>query len=97
MVQFMDTKINTAGGMIMRLRPKYNLSLEAQVFYHTTVTPPLKSTSLFWLGRRRSGMINLIRPTSFVQVMCDAKVESFAGVHPAHEWVPFLCAMPHAE
>jgi hypothetical protein len=34
MVSFMDNKINIAGGMIMRLREKYNLSLEAQVFYH---------------------------------------------------------------
>ena len=83
--------------MIMRLRPKYNLSLEAQVFYHIAVTPPVKSNSSSWLGRRRSGIINLIRPTSVVQVMCGAKVESFAGVHPACEWVPFLCAMPHAE
>ena len=31
---FMDNKINIAGGMIMRLRGKYKLSLEAQVFYH---------------------------------------------------------------
>jgi hypothetical protein len=34
MVRFMDNKINIAGGMMMRLREKYNLSLEAQVFYH---------------------------------------------------------------
>jgi hypothetical protein len=33
-ISFMDNKINIAGGMIMRLRAKYNLSLEAQVFYH---------------------------------------------------------------
>ena len=34
MIKFMDNKINIAGGMIMRLRGKYKLSLEAQVFYH---------------------------------------------------------------
>jgi hypothetical protein len=95
MIRFMDNKINIAGGMIMRLRAKYNLSLEAQVFYHYGYTSTeMDSVILAWKEKVRH---DLIRPTSVIQAMGDVMVESFAGKHPAREWVPFNRVMPHAE
>ena len=95
MVSFMDNKINIAGGMIMRLRGKYNLSLEAQVFYHYGYTSTeLDVVILAWKEKVRH---DAIRPTSLVQALGEESVTSFAGVHLARDWVPFIRVMPHAE
>lgn len=95
MVKFMDNKINIAGGMIMRLRGKYQLSLEAQVFYHYGYTSSEHDVVLLaWKEKVRH---DLVRPTSVVQALGDAEVTSFAGTHKAKDWVPLIRVMPHAE
>eukprot|EP00545_Synedropsis_sp_CCMP1620_P002929 CAMPEP_0119010050 /NCGR_PEP_ID=MMETSP1176-20130426/4758_1 /TAXON_ID=265551 /ORGANISM="Synedropsis recta cf, Strain CCMP1620" /LENGTH=514 /DNA_ID=CAMNT_0006962645 /DNA_START=57 /DNA_END=1601 /DNA_ORIENTATION=- len=95
MVKFMDNKINIAGGMITMLRAKYNLSLEAQVFYHYGYTSTeLDVVILSWKEKIRW---NRVRPTSLVQALGDEQVESFAGSHAARDWVPYIRVMPHAE
>lgn len=95
MVMFMDNKINIAGGMIMQLREKYNLSLEAQVFYHYGYTSTeLDVVILSWKEKIRW---DRIRPTSLVQLLDDKQVTSFAGTHDAKDWVPLIRVMPHAE
>ena len=40
---------------------------------------------------------DLIRPTSLVQALGDEEVTSFAGMHKAKDWVPYIRVMPHAE
>jgi hypothetical protein len=95
MIKFMDNKINIAGGMIMRLRGKYKLSLEAQVFYHYGYTSSEHDVVLLaWKEKVRH---DLIRPTSLVQALGDKEVTSFAGTHKAKDWVPYIRVMPHAE
>ena len=123
MVEFMDNKINIAGGMIMRLRGMsfyyetnqailysfhidffffsiyllgaYDLSLEAQVFYHYGYTSTeLDVVILAWKEKVRH---DLIRPTTLVQALGDRQVQSFAGTHLARDWVPYIRVMPHAE
>lgn len=95
MVMFMDNKINIAGGMIMRLRGKYNLSLEAQVFYHYGYTSvELDTIILAW---KEKVAHDRVRPTSLVQALGDHEVTSFAGSHQAKDWVPLIRVMPHAE
>lgn len=95
MVMFMDNKINIAGGMIMQLREKYNLSLEAQVFYHYGyASTELDVVILSWKEKIRW---DRIRPTSLVQLLGDLQVTSFAGTHDAKDWVPLIRVMPHAE
>lgn len=95
MIKFMDNKINIAGGMIMRLRGKYRLSLEAQVFYHYGYTSSEHDAVLLsWKEKVRH---DRIRPTSLVQALGDQEVTSFAGTHSAKDWVPFIRVMPHAE
>jgi hypothetical protein len=95
MIKFMDNKINIAGGMIMRLRGKYHLSLEAQVFYHYGYTSAEHDVVLLaWKEKVRH---DLIRPTSLVQDLGDEEVTSFVGTHKAKDWVPFTRLMPHAE
>lgn len=64
-VQFMDNKINLAGGMIMRLRATYNLSLEAQVYYHYGYTSSEHDAVL--LAWKEKVAHNLVRPTTTVQ------------------------------
>ena len=95
MISFMDNKINIAGGMIMRLRGKYHLSLEAQVFYHYGYTSSEHDVVLLaWKEKVRH---DRIRPTSVVQALGDEEISSFAGTHKAKDWVPFIRVMPHAE
>jgi len=95
MIRFMDNKINIAGGMIMRLRGKYNLSLEAQVFYHYGYTS--SEIDVVLLAWREKILRDRVRPTSLVQALGDVEVESYAGTHPARDWHPFIRVMPHAE
>jgi hypothetical protein len=95
MISFMDNKINIAGGMIMRLRGKYGLSLEAQVFYHYGYTSSEHDVVLLaWKEKVRH---DKIRPTSVIQALGDQEVMSFAGTHKAKDWVPYIRTMPHAE
>lgn len=95
MIKFMDNKINIAGGMIMRLRGKYRLSLEAQVFYHYGYTSSEHDAVLLaWKEKIRH---NRVRPTSVVQALGGQEITSFAGTHKAKDWVPFIRVMPHAE
>jgi hypothetical protein len=95
MISFMDNKINIAGGMIMRLRGKYRLSLEAQVFYHYGYTSSEHDVVL--LAWKEKVNHDRIRPTSVVQALGDQEVTSYAGIHKAKDWVPFIRVMPHAE
>ena len=84
MVGFMDNKINIAGGMIMRLRGKYRLSLEAQVFYHYGYTSSEHDVVLLaWKEKIRH---DLVRPTTVVQALGDTEITSFAGTHKAKDW-----------
>lgn len=95
MVPFMDNKINIAGGMIMRLRAEYNLSLEAQLFYHYGYTSAeLDVVILVWKEKVRW---DLVRPTSLIRALGEAQVSSFAGQHFARDWTPFIRVMPHSE
>ena len=95
MIKFMDNKSNIAGGMLMRLRGKYKLSLEAQVFYHYGYASSEHDVVLLaWKEKIRH---DLIRPTSVVQALGEEMVTSFAGTHEAKDWVPFIRVMPHAE
>ena len=75
MIKFMGNKINIAGGMIMGLRGKYKLSLEAQVFYHYGYTSSEHDAVLMaWKEKVRH---DLIRPTSLVQALGDEEVTPF--------------------
>ena len=95
MIRFMDNKINIAGGMIMRLRGKYELSLEAQVFYHYGYTSSEHDVVLLaWKEKVRH---DKIRPTSVIQSYGNKFVTSFNGILKANDWVPFIRVMPHAE
>jgi len=95
MINFMDNKINIAGGVIMRLRGKYQLSLEAQVFYHYgSASSEHDVVLLAWKEKIRH---DRIRPTSVVQALGDVEVTSCAGTHKAKDWVPYIRVMPHAE
>jgi hypothetical protein len=95
MISFMDNKINIDVGMIMRLRGKYSLSLEAQVFYHYGYTSSEHDVVLLaWKEKVRH---DLIRPTSIVRALRDEVVTSFAGTHKAKDWAPYIRVMPHAE
>ena len=92
-----DNKINLAGGMIMRLREKYSLSLEAQVFYHYGYTSSeVDAVLLAW---REKVKHDRIRPTSLVQMRGDEMLTSWVGPseHRAADWVPFKRVMPHSE
>jgi VIT1/CCC1 family predicted Fe2+/Mn2+ transporter len=92
MIKFMDNKLKIAGGMFMRLRGKYHLSLEAQVFYHYGYTAAEYDVVLLaWKEKARH---DLIRPTSLVQDLGDLEVTSFVGTHKAKDWVPFTRVMP---
>jgi len=64
MMKFMDNKINIAGGMIMHLRGKHKLSLEAQVFYHYGYTSSEHGAVL--LASKEKVRHDRIRPTSLV-------------------------------
>lgn len=66
MMQFMDNKINLAGGMITRLRDTYSLSLEAQIYYHYGYTSSEHDAVL--LSWKEKVAHNLVRPTTTVQV-----------------------------
>ena len=94
-VKFMDNKINISGGVLARVRGKYGLSLEAQIFYHYGYTSSeLDVLLLAWKEKVRH---DLIRPTSVVQALGDMEVTSFAGDHKAKDWVPLVRVMPHTE
>jgi hypothetical protein len=71
------------------------LSLEAQVFYHYGYTSSEHDVVLLaWKEKVRH---DLIRPTSLVQALGDEEVTSFAGMHKAKDWAPYIREMPHAE
>jgi hypothetical protein len=96
MVRFMDNKSNISGGMIKRLREKYDLSLESQVFYHYGYTSA--EIDVVILAWKEKVHWDLIRPTSVVQALGDTEVDSFAGLkHAARDWVPYIRVMPHSE
>jgi len=85
MIKLMDNKVAVGGGMILRLRGKYRLSLEAQVFYHLGFTSAEHDVVLLaWKEKIRH---DLIRPTSLVQALGNQEVTSFAGTHKAKLWV----------
>ena len=95
MVKFLDNKINLAGGLMKRLRAAYNLSLEAQVFYHYGYASAEHDVVLLsWKEKIRH---DRIRPTSLVQALGDTEIQSFAGTHKAKDWVPLIRVMPHSE
>jgi len=85
MIKLMDNKVAVRGGMILRLRGKYWLSLEAQVFYHLGFTSAEHDVML--LAWKENIRHDLIRPTSLVHALGDQEVTSFAGTHKAKYWV----------
>mmetsp|Transcript_12974 Transcript_12974/g.31623 ORF Transcript_12974/g.31623 Transcript_12974/m.31623 type:complete len:547 (+) Transcript_12974:209-1849(+) len=96
MIKFMDNKINIAGGMIMRLRGKYALSLEAQVFYHYGYTSSEHDAVLLaWKEKIRH---DRIRPTSIIRhLRGDDNITSFGETYKAKDWQALIPVMPHSE
>ena len=65
MVEFMDNKINLAGGLIMRVRQEFSLSLEEQLMYHVGyTTAEHDSIVLAW---REKVHRERVRPTTSMQ------------------------------
>uniref|UniRef100_A0A7S1ZRM1 Vanadium-dependent haloperoxidase NapH1-like second helical-bundle domain-containing protein n=1 Tax=Trieres chinensis TaxID=1514140 RepID=A0A7S1ZRM1_TRICV len=100
-VEFFDNKINLAGGLIMRLRSDFLLSLEEQLMYHVGYTTiEHDSVVLAW---REKVEHDLIRPTTVVQRMGDKTINSYRGPFmgtgdmSARDWHPYIRTMPHAE
>eukprot|EP00798_Chlamydomonas_sp_ICE-L_P005034 gene5034-34821_t len=100
-IEFMNNKINLAGGLIMRLREAYKLSLEQQLMYHVGYTTvEHDSIILTWREKIR---FDLVRPTTVVQGMGDMEINSFkrpnegTGKMSALDWNPYIRTMPHSE
>jgi hypothetical protein len=95
-IEFMDNKINIAGGMIMRLRAKYAMSFEAQVFYHYGYTSAEMDTVI--LAWKEKINHDLIRTTTTVQAKGSEQITAFDGTTiNAYDWTPYMRVMPHSE
>ena len=95
LINFFNSKLNIAAGLMFRIRGTYRMSLEAQVFFMLGYTAAEHDAVLLaWKEKIRH---DRIRPTSRVQALGDLEVTSFAGTHKAADWVPFVRVMPHAE
>lgn len=100
-VEFLDNKINIAGGMIFRLRDQFLLSLEEQLLYHVGYTTVEHDAVI--LSWREKVKHDLIRPTSVVQDLQQKRIRSwkgpFAGIGKmsAQDWQPWIRTMPHSE
>jgi hypothetical protein len=100
-VEFFDNKINLAGGLIMRLREEYRMSLEQQLMYHVGYTTvEHDSIILAWKEKIKH---DLIRPTTVVQSRGNQDIFSYKGPFEgsgrlkARDWQPYIRTMPHAE
>jgi hypothetical protein len=100
-VEFFDNKINLAGGLIVRLREEYRMSLEQQLMYHVGYTTvEHDSIVLAWKEKIKH---DLIRPTTVVQSMGNQDIFSYKGPFEgsgrlkARDWQPYIRTMPHAE
>jgi hypothetical protein len=101
-VQFFDNKINLAGGMIMRMRERFSMSFEEQVYYHVGYTTAEYDSVVFAWGVKVSN--DRARPTALVnseQFGYAGTIQSFdgQGLGPigAKDWDAVIRVMPHAE
>jgi hypothetical protein len=101
-VQFFDNKINLAGGMIMRMRERFSMSFEEQVYYHVGYTTAEYDSVVFAWRAKLSN--DRARPTALVnseQFGYAGTIQSFdgQGFGPigAKDWDAVIRVMPHAE
>lgn len=101
-VRFMDNKINLAGGLIMRMRDRFAMSFEEQVYYHVGYTvAEMDSVILAWEAKTQ---YNRVRPTALIN---DGNYGYFGTINSwngigygpieASQWDAMIRVMPHAE
>jgi len=95
MVELMNNKLNLVAGLLVHIREKFSLSLEAQVFFSLGMTSAeVDATLLAW---KEKVSHDLIRPTSLIHQKGAESVDSYAGPVPADEWRTYVPVMPHSE
>jgi len=101
-VDFMDNKINLAGGMMMRMRERFLMSFEEQVYYHVGyTTAEMDSVILAWEAKIK---YNRARPTQLVNDGnhgYSGDTLSWNGIEYGmianSQWDAMIRVMPHAE